>query len=114
MIDCPNGPHAHSVSEVCAMIGCDSEDWLIDRVRDGRFPARKICRQLRFTDSDIEAILDACVNQPKQGTEPRIPQLTPRSAAIHRNRQRRNVDDPYGVADYGLTPRSRRRGAGLT
>jgi hypothetical protein len=87
MIDCPNGPHTHSVSEVCEMIGCDSEDWLIDRVGNGIFPARKIVRHLRFTDADIEAILKACVNEPRRGAEPHVPQPTRRSAAIHRSRQ---------------------------
>lgn len=91
------------------MIGCDSEDWLIDRVRDGTFPARKIVRQLRFTDADIDAILTACAYATRHGTEPSIPQLTPRSAAIHRNKQRENTDDPHGLAAYGLTPRSKRR-----
>jgi proline racemase len=56
------------------MIGCDSEDWLIDRVRDGRFPARKIVRQLRFIDADIEAILNACINEPRgRESEPLVP-----------------------------------------
>jgi hypothetical protein len=79
VIDCPNGPHTHSVSEVCEMIGCDSEDWLIDRVRDGRFPARKIVRQLRFTDADIEAILAACANVPRgRDPDPLLPTRTRR------------------------------------
>jgi len=34
-VSCPAGPHTHSVGDVCALIGCDSEDWLIDRVRNG-------------------------------------------------------------------------------
>jgi hypothetical protein len=85
MVACPNGPHAHSVSEVCEMIGCDSQDWLIDRVRDGRFPARKIVRQLRFTDADIGAILAACVKE-LRGREPDLPVPT-------RLRRRRAADD---------------------
>jgi hypothetical protein len=84
MVACPDGPHAHSVSEVCEMIGCDSEDWLIDRVRDGRFPARKIVRQLRFTDADIEAILAACPVKPKgRDVEPLMPVPTRRSRRAH-------------------------------
>jgi hypothetical protein len=60
MVACPPGPHTHSLDEVCALIGCESEDWLVDRVRSGLFPARRIVRQLRFSDTDIQEIIDAC------------------------------------------------------
>ncbi|WP_133259214.1 hypothetical protein [Mycobacterium colombiense] len=79
---CPAGPHTHSLSEACILIGCESEDWLVDRVRNGTFPARKIVRQLRFSDDDIARIIETCAVPVKmQGT----PLPTPTS------RSRRNV-----------------------
>lgn len=57
---CPMGPHTHSLEEACALIGCESQDWLVDRVRNGTFPGRRVVRQLRFSDADIAAIIDAC------------------------------------------------------
>jgi hypothetical protein len=65
MVACPPGPHTHSLDEVCALIGCESEDWPVDRVRSGQFPARRIAGNRRFTDSDIEAIIGACVAVPR-------------------------------------------------
>jgi hypothetical protein len=75
---CPTGPHTHSISEVCALLGCDSPDWITDRVRDGTFPGRKIVRQLRFSDEDIHGIITACAVQPKGGVRV-VPELTDRS-----------------------------------
>jgi hypothetical protein len=57
---CPTAPHTHSVAEVCELIGCESEDWFIERVRDGTFPARRVVRQLRFSDEDSARIIEAC------------------------------------------------------
>lgn len=59
-INCPAGPHTHSLAETCALLGCDSESWLIKRVRNGTFPGHKIVRDIRFSDQDIEQILDLC------------------------------------------------------
>ncbi|SPM32045.1 hypothetical protein AU192_16385 [Mycobacterium terramassiliense] len=73
---CPNGPHTHSVAETCALIGCESEDWLIDRVRNGTFPARRIVRQLRFSDDDIAQIIETCAVQ--SGRVPTLPTPTAR------------------------------------
>lgn len=53
-------PRLYTVAEVCALLQCDSEDWLVDRVRSGEFPARRICRHLRFSTVDIESIIEAC------------------------------------------------------
>jgi Helix-turn-helix domain len=53
-------PRLYSVAEVCELLQCDSEDWLVDRVRSGEFPARRVCRHLRFSVADIESIIDAC------------------------------------------------------
>lgn len=85
VVDCPAGPHTHSVAEVCALIGCDSEDWLIDRVRNGTFPARKIVRQLRFSDADVSGIIHACAVPPKKMVDGlRLPELTSRSRSRSR------------------------------
>lgn len=75
MVDCPAAPHTHSLAEVCELIGCDSEDWLTDRVRSGLFPARKVVRQLRFSDDDIRAIIEACANKPRSH-EAKVPTPT--------------------------------------
>lgn len=72
-MSCPAGPHTHGIAEVCELIGCDSEDWLIDRVRNGTFPARRVVRQLRFSDADIDAIIAACAVSPRGG-EASMPQ----------------------------------------
>jgi hypothetical protein len=53
-------PKLYTVAEVCALLQCDSEDWLTDRVRSGDFPARRVCRHLRFSVKDIERIIEAC------------------------------------------------------
>jgi len=53
-------PRLYSVAEVCELLQCDSEDWLVDRVRSGDFPARRVCRHLRFSVDDIENIIGAC------------------------------------------------------
>jgi Helix-turn-helix domain len=53
-------PRLYSVAEVCELLQCDSEDWLKDRVRSGQFPARRVCRHLRFSVHDIENIIAAC------------------------------------------------------
>jgi hypothetical protein len=86
---CPTGPHTHSLAEACALIGCESEDWVVDRVRNGTFPGRKIVRQLRFSDEDIAGIIQACAVQPKAMNN--LP------------------DEIRGLLRDGLTDRSRRR-----
>jgi Helix-turn-helix domain len=53
-------PRLYSVAEVCDLLQCDSEDWLVDRVRSGEFPARRVCRHLRFSVDDIKNIIGAC------------------------------------------------------
>jgi Helix-turn-helix domain len=56
-------PRLYSVAEVCELIQCDSESWLTDRVRSGHFPARRVCRHLRFSVNDIENIIAACAER---------------------------------------------------
>lgn len=64
-----------SVAETCHLLACESEDWFLDRVRNGTFPARRVVRQLRFSDADIAAIIEACAVDPRQ-PEPRLPTPT--------------------------------------
>ncbi len=58
-------PRLYSVAEVCELLQCDSEDWLKDRVRSGVFPARRVCRHLRFSVDDIKNIIGACAVAPE-------------------------------------------------
>jgi len=67
----------HPVAVGKARIGAPSRRWVIERLRDGRFPGRKIGREWRMTDEDIEAAIDACKNDPKIAARPTG--LTPRS-----------------------------------
>jgi hypothetical protein len=61
MITAPVEAHRlYTVTEVCELLQCDSEDWITDRVRSGEFPARRICRRLRFSVDDIKNIIGAC------------------------------------------------------
>ena len=70
----------YSVEELCAILGCTSERWVLKRVRNGTFPARKIVRDIRFTEADVQAILNACVYQPDEPEiDTFIPQLSDRS-----------------------------------
>ena len=47
---------------VAKQISAPSERWVIDQIRTGRFPARKIGRGWRMTEWDIAEALDACKN----------------------------------------------------
>jgi len=70
----------YSVAEVCEILGCASERWLVKRVRNGTFPARKIVRDIRFTEGDVQAILNACAYEPDEPEiDTFIPQLSERS-----------------------------------
>lgn len=79
-VDCPPGPHTHSITDACTLIGCDSEDWIIDRVRNGTFPGRKIVRQVRFSDADISSIIDLCAISARAESAPVLPILNSRRA----------------------------------
>jgi hypothetical protein len=53
---------AHATAHVADdMMGC-SERWLIEQLRSGRFPGRKVGRQWRMTDKDVQDALDICAN----------------------------------------------------
>ena len=45
------------------MMGAPSERWLIEQLRSGRFPGRKVGRHWRMTDADINTALDICSNE---------------------------------------------------
>jgi excisionase family DNA binding protein len=47
-----------TVEDLCAYLGV-SKDFIYDQVRDGRLPAIRIARQLRFRVPDIDAFIDA-------------------------------------------------------
>lgn len=69
-----------SLAEVCEILGCVSERWVVKRVRNGTFPARKVNRDIRFTEDDVRAVLNACAYQPDAPeVDTFIPQLSERS-----------------------------------
>jgi excisionase family DNA binding protein len=51
----------YSLDEVADCLGCTSR-WLIEKVRAGQFPAHKIARHWRFTESDVDNIFAICAN----------------------------------------------------
>jgi hypothetical protein len=51
----------YSVDEVAESLYCTPR-WLTDQVRTRRFPARKIARHWRFTESDVQTIFALCAN----------------------------------------------------
>jgi hypothetical protein len=68
---------SYPLEQAVKMIGAPSRRWLIMRLRDGRFPGRKIGREWRLTDGDISDILDICKNDAVIASAPTG--LTPRS-----------------------------------
>lgn len=53
----------HSVTFAAECLGAPSVRWVIDQIRAGRFPARKVGRAWRMTDQDIAEAVDACRNR---------------------------------------------------
>lgn len=47
-----------TVEDLCAYLGV-SKDFIYDQVRDGRLPAIRIARQLRFRPPDVDAFIAA-------------------------------------------------------
>lgn len=47
----------YTPAEAAAMIPC-KERWLVDQLRAGRFPGRKIARDWRMTRADIEEAIE--------------------------------------------------------
>ena len=56
-----------------------SERWLIEQLRAGRFPGRKVARHWRMTEQDIADALDLCRNKHRSIHVAPVIGLTPRS-----------------------------------
>lgn len=52
----------YSTAEVAKQLGC-TEEWLQRQLRAGRFRGRKIGRNWRLTDSDVQFALDVSANR---------------------------------------------------
>ena len=76
----------YSIEEVTQQLGAPSSRWVIEQLRSGRFPGRKVGRNWRLTEQDIAESLEACRND--------CPAITQAKQSI-------------SVA--GLTPTSRKR-----
>ncbi|KUI26505.1 hypothetical protein AU195_05685 [Mycobacterium sp. IS-1496] len=50
------------MAEAVEQIGAPSERWLVEQLRAGRFPGRKIGRAWRMTAQDIADSLEVCRN----------------------------------------------------
>ncbi|WP_125078304.1 helix-turn-helix domain-containing protein [Mycobacterium sp. P7213] len=79
----------YSAAEVAEQIGAPSQRWVIEQLRSGRFPGRKIGRNWRLTEEDVIAALEVCRFNPSDPGEPAFSPVT------------------------GLTPTSRRNIAGV-
>lgn len=51
-------PLTYDLAEAAARIGGVTEKWLAARLRAGKLPGRKVGRQWRMTESDIEAAVE--------------------------------------------------------
>lgn len=69
----------YSTSEATEIVGAPSERWLIEQLRDGRFPGRKVGRNWRMTEHDIADALDLCRNEHRSTHSAPVIGLTPRS-----------------------------------
>ena len=67
----------HSLAQVVKMMPAPSERWLLEKIRKGQFPARKIGRHWRMSNQDVLDALDTLKNDPDVANAPRG--LTPRS-----------------------------------
>ncbi len=78
-----------SVAQVVEQIGAPSERWVIEQLRSGRFPGRKMGRRWRMTEEDVIAALEVSRYNPPETGESAVRAVT------------------------GLTPTSRRNIAGV-
>ncbi len=70
----------YSTAEAAHEMGAPSERWLIEQLRSGRFPGRKLGRHWRMTDEDILDALAVCANDfPRVKQLERVVGLTPTS-----------------------------------
>jgi hypothetical protein len=75
-------PLLHTVAEAAALMQC-RERWLLMQLRAGRFPARKVQRQWRMSDADINAAIELCAVAPQPSTLSLAHQQTERSRRMH-------------------------------
>ena len=66
----------YSTGQAYKQMGAPSERWLIEKLRSGEFPGRKVGRNWRMTEEDILDALDTCKNE---GIAATPSGLTPRS-----------------------------------
>jgi hypothetical protein len=59
-----NGHLLHDTAEAAVILHC-RERWLIMQLRSGRFPGRKVQRQWRMSDADIDAAIELCKVTPE-------------------------------------------------
>jgi len=55
-------PITYDIADAAQRMGAPSERWVVEQIRTGRFPARKMGRAWRMTEQDITDALDACRN----------------------------------------------------
>ncbi|KUI20482.1 hypothetical protein AU192_16385 [Mycobacterium lehmannii] len=53
----------YSSADAADKMGAPSERWLIEKLRSGVFPGRKVGRHWRMTEEDIADALTACSNE---------------------------------------------------
>lgn len=62
-------PITHDIADAAHRMGAPSERWVVEQIRSGRFPARKMGRAWRMTEQDIADALDACRNTVTRAVE---------------------------------------------
>jgi hypothetical protein len=69
----------HDLAESAVILNC-RQRWLMMELRAGRLPGRKVHRQWRMSDADIQAAIELCAVAPQQSAAPSLAdQLTERS-----------------------------------
>ena len=56
-------PITYDIAGAAQRMGAPSERWVVEQIRAGRFPARKMGRVWRMTEQDIADSLDVCLNK---------------------------------------------------
>lgn len=56
-------PITYNIGDAAQRMGAPSERWVVEQIRAGRFPARKMGRAWRMTEQDITDALDVCLNK---------------------------------------------------
>ncbi|RSN65456.1 hypothetical protein DMH01_03505 [Amycolatopsis sp. WAC 04182] len=80
----------YSIPEVAEMFGGESDWWLREGMRKGRFPFLQVGRERRFSEKHVDAIAEAIetrnVASDPEGADVSVFGATSRSAKRHRNR----------------------------